>query len=94
LKQFCPFRTKGPVVVNLIGADPDSCRAAAYTVIKDLSIEVDVTFGELKRTSELKKRSYLYRVNISEKNGSYCLSGRPEFCKQFFDKLCSSIRYY
>jgi hypothetical protein len=64
-----PVRPKGPVEVNLIG----SGRAATYTIIKDLSIEVDVTFGELKLTSERKKRSYFYRVNVSENNGSYCL---------------------
>ena len=79
LKIFVTEGPTGSVEVNLIGSNPDSRRAAAYDIIEDLPIQVDVNFRGLKLTSAVKRRSYYsYRVTISENgDGSYCLSGKP-----------------
>ena len=90
LKIFVTNGPTGSVEVNLIGSNPDSRRAAAYDIIEDLPIQVDVNFRGLKLTSAVKRRSYyLYHVTISENgDGSYCLSGKPEACKKYFDYVC------
>jgi hypothetical protein len=87
------FGPTGPSVkVKLIGADADSRRAAAFDITNDLLIEVDVAFRGLKLTNAVKKRGYLYGVKVYDNNdGSYCLSGRPECCEQYFDYLCSVL---
>jgi len=87
------FGPTGPSVkVKLIGADADSRRAAAFDIKNDLLIEVDVAFCGLILTYAVKKRGYLYGVKVYDNNdGSYCLSGRPECCEQYFDYLCSVL---
>ena len=87
------FGPTGPsVTVKLIGADADSRRAAAFDITNDLLIEVDVAFCGLKLTNAVKKRGYLYGVKVYDNNdGSYCLSGTPECCEEYFDYLCSKL---
>jgi hypothetical protein len=87
------FGPTGPSVkVKLIGADADSRRAAAFDITNDLLIEVDVAFRGLKLTNAVKKRGYLYGVKVYDNNdGSYCLSGTPECCEEYFDYLCSKL---
>ena len=87
------FGPTGPsVTVKLIGADADSRRAAAFDITNDLLIEVDVAFCGLKLTNAVRKRGYLYGVKVYDNNdGSYCLSGRPECCEEYFDYLCSVL---
>ena len=87
------FGPTGPsVTVKLIGADADSRRAAAFDITNDLLIEVDVAFRGLKLTNAVRKRGYLYGVKVYDNNDrSYCLSGTPECCEEYFDYLCSKL---
>ena len=87
-----PRGPKGHVEVNLIGADPDSRRAAARSIIDDLPIEVDVDFRGAQLNSAIKTKSYVYRVDVTENgDGSYCLFGRPDSCKQYYEYVCYEL---
>lgn len=87
-----PRGPKGPVEVNLIGADPDSRRAVARSIIDDLPIEVDVDFRGARLNSAIKNKSYVYRVDVTENgDGSYCLFGRPDSCKQYYEYVCYEL---